>query len=763
VDLPQPRRDRSVRARTAGTRPARRRRPRRPGGKARARLELFALQRGVAFKADAGRRAGRTRRPASQSRLRAARGRPLTASPAIKARLPYLSGFAAKKLSARSRSAREPRWRELGPRVIPHGQTYGSGGNDEPPVSGRIASVAIDPRNPRRILIASAGGGLWESRDSGATWKPLTDHFPVLTLGALAMAPSDPDRVYVGTGEGDALGLLGVGILRSDDRGSSWNLFPHDAFQGQGFYDLQVDPSDPDRLWAATTAGLFESRDAGAGWTRHRTAVTWDLSIDHRSGELLAACEDGVFRSVIGATAWTRVQLPGVPSGKVQRIEVCHAPSDGSVAYVFAAVIGNPDSRRPHRHSRLWRRAEPRENFVRQPLPRRVDVTQAWYDWCAAVAPDDPDTIVIGAIELYRGSRNASGRWKWMNISSRRAGDSIHPDQHHIAFAPSDPRSVYVTNDGGLFHSRDLGKHWRSLNRGLGITEFEFLAQHPDQLGWILGGTQDNGTLRRRREGTEWEQVAPGDGGDCGACGDDPDLCVHAYEEMGVELSIDGGTTWEEIGPRQPAGYECLFYPPLEMLGEVIAQAGESLFVTENRGEDWAEILLPRSAAETGIATALSIPSQNQILVGMNRGQVYRVVSAGDGWANATLTRLTTPRSSAFVSDILVDDRSRIWVTYSTLKGGQVFSSDDGGKSWRDRSGNIPKVPVNAVSVDLAPSRAVFVGTDNGVYRSDRSGKKWREYGVGLPNAIVGDLILHVRGRRLRAGTRNRGAWEIKV
>ena len=336
-------------------------------------------------------------------------------------------------------------------------------------------------------------------------------------MGALAFAPSDPRIVYAGTGEGDALALLGVGLLRSADRGASWTLVPYAPFLGQGFYHLVVDPADARHLWAATTVGLYESRNSGTAGSACAGRSPGTCRSIPRVRELLAGCQDGVFRSTNGGASWTSVRLPGRPAGELQRIEVCHAPSNGNVAYVFAAndEVG-----------RLWRRSSAGGAFARQTLPRNLDVSQAWYDWCAAVVPDDPDTILIGAIEMYRGSVGATGQWEWTNISSRATGDSIHPDQHHIAFAPGDARTVYAANDGGLFRSPDLGGRWKSLNRGLGISEFEFLAQHPGNVDWILGGTQDNGTLRRSARGTTWDQVALGDGGDCCVNEKNPRICV---------------------------------------------------------------------------------------------------------------------------------------------------------------------------------------------------------------------------------------------
>jgi photosystem II stability/assembly factor-like uncharacterized protein len=106
-------------------------------------------------------------------------------------------------------------------------------------------------------------------------------------------------------------------------------------------------------------------------------------------------------------------------------------------------------------------------------------------------------------------------------------GDSIHPDQHAIAFDPLDPNIIYAGNDGGIFRSLDAGTTWQSLNDGLAISEVEYLTQRPDDPGWILAGLQDNGTIRRQGD-QSWAQVAVGDGGDCATNMADPDVCYHS-------------------------------------------------------------------------------------------------------------------------------------------------------------------------------------------------------------------------------------------
>lgn len=728
-----------------------------PGGKAVERIRLFDLQRGLdPIRVQDGmvqppqpRKTKST--PATERGKRAGKSVEKTTRSKIQ-RVPYLGAY-KKKLELGRRLRRPPSWEFLGPSFIPKGQTYGKGGNNRPPVSGRISGIAVCPRNPRRILISAAGGGIWESQDTGRNWQPRTDFQPTLSMGAIAIAPSNPDIVYAGTGEGDIVSRLGVGLLVSNDGGTSWDLRSSAALTGIGVYDIAVDPDDARHLLVATWASLLESRNGGRGWVTHRRERTWDLSINpSNSSEIFAACADGLYRSVSGGQSWRRVNIANWPAGDLARMEVCHAPSDGNVVYVFAAIGGR---------AYLWRRARAGGGFTRQPTPRGLKVTQAWYDWCAAVAPDDPDTLYLGAIHLYKGVRRRRGRWRWRNISSRRIGDSIHPDQHFITFGPKNADVVYIGNDGGIFRSPDGGEKWRALNKGLGITEFEYLAQHPTDLTWIIGGTQDNGTLRNGKNGT-WNQVAFGDGGDCGVNISKPKTCYHSFFGMGMARSTTGGgwRSWTRIGPN--TNVERLFYPPLEVRRNVVVQGGASVFISNNSGNNWERVDLPPQPNARHVASAILIKGANEILVGTNLGNLYRVRRIGGRWRAPVL--LGRPRV-AFMSDIIVDtiQPNWIWVTYSAINGGHVYFSPDGGANWQNRSSNLPNIPINAVVTDPKNSRHVYVGGDNGVYRTTNAGTSWVDFSRALPNAIVGDLLFHAKKRVLRAGTRNRGVWQLRL
>ncbi|WP_344626764.1 hypothetical protein [Kitasatospora arboriphila] len=642
-----------------------------------------------------------------------------------------------------------PNWRPLGPYTIPNGQTYGSARVN---VSGRVSAIAVDPLNASHLLAGGAHGGVWESRDRGASWTPRTDNAATLTVGAIAFDPGTPTTVLAGTGEGNWWSWLGAGVLRSTDGGATWTTLCTAPFVGRGFYDLVIDRSAPTRVYAATTGGLYVSTNGGTTWTQRRAAVTWSVSVNAAGSEALAACSDGLFRSTDNGVTWNSVTLPGAPTA-LSRMATAIAPSDATIAYVWAASSTA---------AYLARRSGGTWTSVTAPA---ANLGQAWYDWFVAVSPDNAGQVYCGAISVYRGDLSGT-TWTWRDIASQPSpGQSIHPDQHAIAFEPGQPQVVYIGNDGGLFRTPDRGATWQHLNNGLEITEFEYLAQDLGQSRWLLGGTQDNGT-ERWTGSSVWLHSQDGDGGDCAVNRTDPRTVFHTFFNMGIERSTSRGDwgTWTWTPPPVPSGEGSLFYPPVEASttnGNTVAQGGGALYASRDNCANWTRLAFPSAAT----ATAMYIPTADQIYVGTSDGRVF-VTRFNTGTSNwGALTPLTTPRANAWVSDIHVDpaDLNRIWVTHTTRSGGRAWRSTDGGSTWTDRTAGLPDLPLNAIEVHPENSNRIWVAADLGVYQSLDAGATWQVFSSSLPNAFVGDLLYHRHARVLRAGLRNRGVWEIPV
>ena len=292
-----------------------------------------------------------------------------------------------------------------------------------------------------------------------------------------------------------------------------------------------------------------------------------------------------------------------------------------------------------------------------------------------------------GAIDLFRGRLGATGM-TWQNVSSRKTGDSIHPDQH-LWPSTNTPGVVYSCNDGGVYRSADRGEHWASLNPGVGITEFEFLAQLEGSRSWLMGGTQDNGSLALAGP-RHWDQIALGDGGDCAAVDrGNSSICYHSYYDMPIERAAALGTQafdWTEVTPPIPKGYAALFYPPLEASGSMLVKAGSTVWVSADNGDNWDEIALPTSTdADPDLATALAIVGDHTVIVGMGSGQLWRVARGSGSWSAASVTALAK-LPTQYVSDLAVigSTAKTIWATCSRMGGPHVFRSQDSGKTFKN-------------------------------------------------------------------------------
>jgi photosystem II stability/assembly factor-like uncharacterized protein len=632
-------------------------------------------------------------------------------------------------------------WQAIGPSNIPNGQTYGTARVD---VIGRVSSIAIDPNNSKHVLLGSAGGGVWESKDAGATWAPRTDQMPSLAIGAIAFDPADPKKAYAGTGEGNFYAALGTGVYRSTDGGTTWKVLATLPLVGVGFYDFVIDPKKRTIFYAATTNGFYVSTNSGRAWSLKRAGRCWDITV-HPSGgavEILATFADGLFVSTNNGGSFTAISLPSAPTAAWSRLAVDRVTAAPDTAYVFGAAGAA---------AHLWRRTGTTWTKI-TPLPA-LSVNQAWYDWYVAATPDKKGQVFLGAIDTIRGDLSGS-TWSWTNVTTRGV-NSIHPDQHCLTFAPDNSKVIYAGNDGGIYRSANSGATWKELNKGLGITEIEYLGSDPNTWKWLMAGTQDNGTIRFTGS-TVWDHIADGDGGDCGVNQNTPNIVYHSYYGVSLERSNNRGNTWTWLAPP---GMPALFYPPVEVAGDTVAIAGASLLVTRTGGPPWTTAAL--GLPGTDMSSAMRAIDPNTFLIGTRSGRMLKVAWTGTAWNK---TNLTSP-APRYISCIAVDPSNpqRVWVTLSQIGGPAVYRSDNGGASWVNCAAGLPAIPMNSVIVDPANYKRVWVAADVGVYQTVDLGSSWTSFSNGLPNAMAVDLLFHRQDRMLICGTRNRGAWVMSV
>ena len=430
------------------------------------------------------------------------------------------------------------------------------------PDSGRVASIATDPSDLNHWLIGTGNGGVWETRNTGASWAPLTDGQATLAIGAVAFAPSNPSVMYAATGEAVAAGFAkaGLGLLKSIDGGQNWNLLAAASFARASVRRVRVHPTSPDIVLATTSRGGFgrdsqenapspppfgvlRSNDGGVTWVRTLAGLATALEIDSTNfnnqyaaiGEIRypsginndspGAVVNGVYRSRDGGQTWTLISGPWGTStttvAAMGRIELAISPSNPNVLYASMAAPPNGGTG-----------AQPLLGLFRtdnawDPSPSWIQVNtsptgpggycgpeKCNYSHVISVDPSDPSQLFAGGAEqgFWRCSNcGASPVWTNLTPAGVTSNNCVHTDFHAAAWAGS---RLIVGNDGGVWSTPDRGATWTHHNNGLQTNMFFSGALHPTNPDFIVGGIRDFPLTTRTGNGTLWTVVNYNWGGD---------------------------------------------------------------------------------------------------------------------------------------------------------------------------------------------------------------------------------------------------------
>lgn len=411
--------------------------------------------------------------------------------------------------------------------------------------SGRVASIAVDPRVASRWLVGVGNGGVWETRDEGGSFTPITDDAPTLATGAIAFAPSNPDVIYVGTGESMMFSWfshVGVGLLKSTNGGATWALVGQSSLARGSIKHLRVHPSDPNILVVALTAsqsgrdlhltpsppptGLLRSMDGGLSWTRTLSGEPTALVVNplnfSRQYAAIAVGRNlnGIYRSTDGGVSWTPIPGPwwSDPSNTVVskgRIEMAIAPSNPDVVYA-SFETATPTSGHflgLFRTENAWADTPSWTQVSTDalgpggycgPTPQYAGA-KCHFSHVISVDPRDANTIVAGGQRDLWRCTNCGASPQWTNITFDRRFVFVHVDFHVLEWAGN---RLLTGNDGGVFSSTDLGASWRDHNRTLTTDMFFMGALHPSDQGFMLGGLRDKG-VGTYRPSAGWRNEIP--------------------------------------------------------------------------------------------------------------------------------------------------------------------------------------------------------------------------------------------------------------
>ena len=716
--------------------------------------------------------------------------------------VPRLSADVAALAPGMPAIAGQNNWTPLGPSVVARGQTV-----NRAAIAGRVSGIAIAPGGSR-LYVATANGGVWRSDDGGHSWTSTMDGFDQdpenfattsLACGAVAIDRANPDRVYVGTGEGDTDALFtvrvvgalpayrGIGPIRSDDGGVTWHNEPSTpSLAGFSFFQIAVDPADPDHCVAATTNGLYERVPSGSGftWTRRRTGTHTSVVVTRASGTttwFAATQGDRVYNSSTG-TSWTALGT-GFPTGGIGRIALGAQPDNPNVLYAFVATSAGA----LHSVQRLdgaggaWRGVSG--------VPAVLPGKQGSYDLCIAVDPNNANRIYLGG-DYFNVSPFPGSIWRCevsttpsLSITATSIGQNAHSDVHVLTHVPGSSNRLFAGTDGGLFEHPDATGvgGFVSRNTGLGSLCTNFVGQHPSEPAVLYVGLQDNGSAKATGEEV-WRHVQGGDGGYCVVNWRDP-FQVMLFANGRLFRATDGGLDYPSWAVVTPPGATWAVMaepivgtppnPSAPAEADIVALgSGATIYISSDFGTTWPD--QPTLPAGSGSAFSMMFASATRLFVGTTTGRVFRLDDAGAaGW---TVTRIDNAAGGALslagrISDIAIDwsdaSHSSIYISFGGVGDFRHVWHYDG-TAWTARSGTagsgteLLDVEHNAIQYDAVTDR-IYVGADIGVWESSDGGLTWAPLQVGLPDAPVFDLQIHPTDRLLRASLHGRGVFEWKL
>jgi len=637
-----------------------------------------------------------------------------------------------------------------------------------------------------------------------------------LACGAIAIDGDDPNRVYVGTGEGDTNEIWesrivnalpayrGIGPIRSDDAGATWvnelTASGSPSLEGKAFFALAVDPANRENVVAATTEGLYQrvlTEDGNPEWTQRRPRVHSSVLVafaNEATHFFAAEWGQGVVHSSDGSQ-WSPLGT-GFPTANVGRIALGVQPDNPGLVYALVADRRNGALLGVFRFDGAggaWK-------HISNPLdvlPIINGRSQGDYDLAIAVDPTDENLIYLGGsfdrfgegASVWRCRVQASGS------SYRLTGDSIgnraHADVHVLVHTPGDPNALWVGCDGGIFMNRDprKGDMFASRNDGLACLCPNFFAHHPTDPGILLCGFQDNGTARTSG-GPIWKHVSGGDGGYCQINWADPQQ-VLVFVNGSVRRATDGGqdhTSWEVTLDRDMVGWwtmtEPIVAPPYNPSNPADANivavgTGQSVHLSGDFGATWPTLVsipIPDNGGRKGRVWALAFASSSRLFVGTTAGHVFRLDRSGSSWKVTRLDNVTAGplELGGFVEDIAIDwadpSLASIYIAFGGIGHDPRHVWHFDGIRWGARSGptasgtgQLLDVEHNAIVVDREAPDNVYVGADIGVWHSPNRGQAWEPLPNGLPDAPVFDLQIHPTRRLLRASTHGRGLYEFPL
>ncbi len=682
---------------------------------------------------------------------------------------------------------------------------------------GRVTAVVGLPGQPNIYYVGAAAGGVFKTEDGGNTWKAIFANEATASIGDVAIAPSDPDVIWVGTGEANIRNdvIDGHGVYRSADGGHSW------TFAGLGdvgqISRVIVNPTNPmDVLVAAVghawgpnpDRGVFHTTDGGRTWSKvlyvNDSTGAADLEATPGNPMVVFAAMwqvrrypwqlvdggdgSGLYRSRDGGVTWKRL-TGGLPAGSLGRIAVAVAPANPNRVYALVEA----------KKGLLWSSEDQGDHWTAVSDNHQLDV-RPFYFSRMVVSPDDERRVYFLSFQLVQSDDGGT--------TVSRIDNGVHPDHHALWIDPKDPSRMIQGNDGGVYLTTNGGGSWRYLNN-LPIEQFYMVAAGTRAPYSLCGGLQDNnawcGTSNSLSPqgitASDWHVVAMGDGEYAVPAPSEPDI-VYADSQDGVITRFDDRTHRarfvrpylhgvEDLSPDK-LQYRFNWTSPIAVStanANEVYLGGNVLFRSTDGGAHWSVIspdltrndktkqvmsggpiehdLSGAETYDTIISISLAPGNPNVIWVGTDDGLVQVTRDGGRTWTNVTSAIPGAPQwARVYQVGVSPFDPGTAYVAFDAHmlddRRAYVYRTQDFGRSWQPIAGGLPAVPVYVVREDPNRRGLLVAGTDTGLFFSTDTGATWRPFKTGdFPTVPVYDVQFVKPSRDLVVATHGRGLFVL--
>jgi photosystem II stability/assembly factor-like uncharacterized protein len=673
-----------------------------------------------------------------------------------------------------------------------------------PSVGGRVSRVAGVPGDELTYYAATAAGGVWKSVNGGGTWESIFDDQPISSIGSIEVAPSDPNVVWVGSGEANIRGNVaeGNGIYRSTDAGETWEHVW--TAEGQ-IGTIAVHPKDPDVAFAAVLGspfgpgperGVLRTTDGGKTWQKvlykDQDTGASDVCFHPSNPRILYAGlwqtrrfpwgmtsggpGSGLYVSRDGGDTWKQLEGKGLPEGIWGRVGVRVAASEPKRVYaLIEAEKGG-----------LFRSDNGGKKWTRVSASRGIQ-QRAWYYSTLTVDPTNADVVWFPQVSMLKTEDGGK------TIHSAKGGGW---DYHDVWIDPNNTKRIIIGSDGGVSLSRDGGETW--ARAAMPLSQFYHLTVDTSTPYRVLASLQDFGTASGPSNSlhgggilaSDWFRVGGGEAGHVVADPSDPNI-VWAGEYLGIITRYDrrtGQAPHVGIYPDNGSGhgavdlrYRFQWTAPIVISPhdpKVVYHAANVLFKTQDGGQSWQAISPdltrddettqawaggPITGDNTGVEfyNTIFAVAESPIEAGLIWGLVHLTRDGGKNWSNVTpagipewgtVSTIEASRWDAGVAYVVVDaHRLDDETPY-------LFKTADFGRSWKSLTDGLdPEIYLHVVREDTRREGILYLGTERGVMFSRDDGASWESLRLNMPTVSVVDLA--VAGDDLVVGTLGRSAW----